>query len=137
MCDKNLNFIGQLFKENENVKPWKDVKIEFHFKDTQKIYWLQIIDAVPKSWKDAILKDKGNAKNLVIFDHHIVRKSQICSLSKLTSKELYLSLVDANTVKPTAQDYFENLFESSDFNWKKIYSNSKHYFGYKGAYVPA
>ena len=84
---------------------------------------------MPKSWKDAILKDKGNAKNLVIFDHHIVRKSQICSLGKLTSKELYLTLVDANTVKPTAQDYFENLFESSDFNWKKyIYSNSKHYF---------
>ena len=76
---------------------------------------------MPKSWKDTILKDKGNAKNLVIFDHHIVRKSQICSLNKLTSKELYLILVDANTVKPTAQDYFENLFESSDFNWKKIY----------------
>ena len=122
MCDKNLNFIGQLFKENENVKPWKDVKIEFHLKDTQKIYWLQIIDALPKSWKDAILKDKGNAKNLVIFDHHIVRKSQICSLSKLTSKELYLTLVDANTVKPAAQDYFENLFESFDFNWKNIYN---------------
>ena len=58
-------------------------------------------------------------KKLVIFDHHIVRKSQICSLNKLTSKELYLILVDANTVKPTAQDYFENLFESSNFNWKK------------------
>ena len=57
----------------------------------------------------------------VIFDHHIVRKSQICSLSKLTSKELYLTLVDTNTVKPAAQDYFENLFESFDFNWKKIY----------------
>ena len=117
--DKNLNFIGQLFNENGNIKPWEDIKIEFHLKDTQKIYWLQIIDALPKSWKDAILKDKGNAKNLVIFDHHIVRKSQICSLNKLTSKELYLILVDANTVKPTAQDYFENLFESSDFNWKK------------------
>ena len=30
-------------------------------------------------------------------------------------------LVEANTVKPTAQDYFENLFETSQFNWKKIY----------------
>ena len=58
-------------------------------------------------------------------------------VNKVTSRKLYLILVDANTVKPTAQDYFENLFESSDFNWKKnIFSNSKHYFGYKGAYVP-
>ena len=30
-------------------------------------------------------------------------------------------LVETNTFKPTAQDYFENLFETSQFNWKKIY----------------
>ena len=60
-------------------------------------------------------------KTFKTFDHHILRKSQICSLNKLTSKELYLILVDANTVKPTAQYYFENLFESSDLTWRKIY----------------
>ena len=76
---------------------------------------------MPKLWKDIILKDKGNAKSLVVFDHQIVRKSQICSFNKLTSKELYLILVVANTIKPTSQDYFENLFESCNFNWKKIY----------------
>ena len=70
------------FFSDKNV-PWKDLKIEFHLNDTHKIYWLQIIDAMPKTWKDIILKEKGNAKNLVIFDHHIVRKSQICSLKKL------------------------------------------------------
>ena len=69
--------------------------------------------------KDITLKDKGNAKNLVIFDHHILRYSQICCLNKRTSKEFYLILVEANTVKPTAQDYFENLFETSQLNWKK------------------
>ena len=72
-------------------------------KDTHKIYWLQIIDALPKTWKDVILKDKGNAKYLVIFDHHVVRNSQMRSLEK----ELYLILVEVKAVKPTAQDYFE------------------------------
>ena len=115
--DKNLNFIGQLFNDNGSIKPWGDIKIEFHLKDTQKMYWLQIIDALPKWWKDTILF----TILFVIFDHHIVKKSQICSLNKFTSKELYLILVDANTDKPTAQHYFENLFESSNFNWKKIY----------------
>ena len=120
--DKNLIFIGQLFNDNGNIKPWKDLKIEFHLKDAHKIYWLQIIDALII---DIILKDKGNAKNLVSFNHHIVRNSQICSLNKLTSKELYLILVEANTVKLTMQDYFENLFETFHFNWKKyIFSNS-------------
>ena len=117
--DKNVNFIGQLFNENGNIKPWEDIKIEFHLKDTQKIYWLQIIDALPKSWKDAILKGKRNSKKLVVFDHHIVRKSQICSLHKLTSKELFLILIDANAVKPTAQDYLESLFKSSGFKVHK------------------
>ena len=101
---------------NGNIKLLEDIKIEFHLRETHKIYWLQITDALPKSWKDIILKDKVNAKNLVIFDHHIVRKSQICSLNKLTSILFY-----TNTVKPTAQDYFENLFWSSELNWKKIY----------------
>ena len=64
---------------------------------------------------------KGNAKGIIIFDHHIVRNSQILSFNKGTIKELYLILVEANTVKLAVQDYFENLFEASQFNWKKIY----------------
>ena len=57
----------------------------------------------------------------VTFDHHIVRNSQIGSLNKVSSKEIYLILVDTNTVKPTAQDYLEKFFDSSEFNWEKIY----------------
>ena len=95
-----------MFNDNGNIKLWEDIKIEVHHKDNKKIYWFQIIYALTKSWKDTILKDKWNAKN-----------------NKLTSRKLYLILVDVNTVKPTAQDYFEDLFESSEFNWKKC-SNS-------------
>ena len=79
--------------------------MKFHLKDTHKIYWVQIIDALLKSWKDIILKDKENTKNVVIFDHHVASKFKICSLNKLTSKEIYLILVNTNTVKPTVQDY--------------------------------
>ena len=49
--NKNFNLIDQLFNDNGNIKPWEDIKIEFFLKDTQKIYWLQIIDALLKSWK--------------------------------------------------------------------------------------
>ena len=30
-------------------------------------------------------------------------------------------LVEANTLKPTAQNHFENLFETSQFKWKNMY----------------
>ena len=97
----------------------KDFKKKSHLRDTHKIYWLQIIDALPKTWKGITLKDKGNGKKLAVFDHHFVKNCQIYNLNKLTSKELYLILVEANTVKPTVQNYFENLFETSQFNWQK------------------
>ena len=83
------------------------------------MYLLQIIDVLLNTRKDIVLKDKGGTKNLVTFDHHIVRNSQICSSNKLTTSELYLILVDINIVKPTAQDYFENLFETFQLNWKR------------------
>ena len=52
-----MNFRGQLFNDNGNMKALEDIEIE----DTHKIYLLQTIDALPKLWKDVILKDKGNA----------------------------------------------------------------------------
>ena len=70
-------------------------------------------------------KTKEKQKNLIILDHCIIRKFQICSLTNLTCKVLHLILVDANTVKSTAQDYFENHLETSQFNWKKnVFSKS-------------
>ena len=39
-----------------------------------------------KDVKGIVLKDKGNANNLVNFDHYVIRKSQICRLWKLISK---------------------------------------------------
>ena len=57
---------------------------------------MKIIDALPKTWKDIILKGKGN-------------------------KELYLILVEVNAVKLTVQHYFEKFFKIFQFNWKKLY----------------
>ena len=58
-----------------------------------------------KTWKDIILKSNRTENNLVIFDQRIIRKSEMCTINKLTSKELYLIPVDANAVNATAQDF--------------------------------
>ena len=73
-----------------------------------------------KTSKDNILKDKDNARNLVVFDHHIVRKYEIYSVKKYTTTMLYLTLVDNNFVRAIAQDYFENLFETSHMFQYKV-----------------
>ena len=61
--DKNLNFIGQLYNDNESIKPWKDFKIELHLRDTHKIYWSQIIDDLSKAWKRYYIERQGMQKN--------------------------------------------------------------------------
>ena len=88
-----------MFNDNGNIKPGKDLEIEFHLKDTHKICCLQIIDALPKTWKDIILKDTGNTKNLV---KNIVRKSHICTLNKLTSKSKIYFLIRNTTLNTKA-----------------------------------
>lgn len=74
-----------------------------------------------KTSKDIIWKDKDNARNLVVFDHHIVRKYDIYSVKKYTTTMLYLTLVDNNFVRAIAQDYFENPFETSRMFQYKVY----------------
>ena len=107
--------------------------MEFNFKDTHKICWLQIIDALPETWNDITLKGKENTKSLVTFDHHIVRNSQIHSLNKLTSKELYLILVEANTVLNNILYHNKILFKFGKVTsprcfFCKLHKTSKHLF---------
>ena len=84
-----------MFNDKGKINPWENKKIELYLKDTHKIYCFQIIDALPKTRKDNFLKNKENAKDLVIFDHRIVRIAALC--------------------------FFENPFETPQLNWKKIY----------------
>ena len=36
-------FIGQVFSDNGKIKPWEDIKMEFHPKDTQKIFGYKLL----------------------------------------------------------------------------------------------
>ena len=97
------------------------IKVEFDLKNYQKFSWIQIVHALPKSWKLELGKDKGFAKKLVLFDHHLSINCHIYCLQKLTSKGLYQLYIDFNSCTPTAQYYFETYFQTTDFDWKNIY----------------
>ena len=60
------------------------------FQLTQKLYfkWFQLIYAIPKSWKLAILNDKGNCQNIVYLNHHLIKNNEILLIEKLIPKEL-------------------------------------------------
>ena len=60
------------------------------FQLTQKLYfkWFQLIHAIPKSWKLAVLNDKGNCQNIVYLNHHLIKNNEILVIEKLILKEL-------------------------------------------------
>ena len=81
--DKKINYISNLFDENTQ---WLSVNPKIHFK------WFQLIHAIPRPWKLAVLNNKGNCKNIYL-KHHLIKNSQILVIEKLIPKELYSLLL--------------------------------------------
>ena len=95
-------------------------KLEFNLLSLQFIY-NQIIQYIPKSWKDANLE---NIKNLVFEGHHLI-KSHIYYLKKLSSKEIHSILFESSDSKPSFQLYYKNIFQNSNLDWKTIFMLSR------------
>ena len=90
-----------------------------------KFKWFQLIHALPREWKEPISVHYGRLENLLIQDHHIIKKNQIlCQnqiLTKLNGNELYKIQIIIKYEKPTSQSYFEKIFKNSNLDWKAIY----------------
>ena len=76
---------------------------------------------VPGDTCQAISMHDGILENLLIQDHHLIKKNQILCLSKLNRNELYKIQIIIKYKKPTSQSYFEKIFKNSNFDWKTIY----------------
>ena len=81
---------------------------------------MQLINSIPLNWRN-IIKNNCSSTNLLLLNHHLVKKNNLISLDKLHCQELYNILVYISPHKPTSQIYFENLFRDPDLNWKEIY----------------
>ena len=87
-ADKKINFVNDLFDENGELKALQKILSDFQL--TQKSYfkWVQLINAILRPWKLAVLNDKGNCKNIYL-NHHLIKNNQILAIEKLIPKELY------------------------------------------------
>ena len=59
--------------------------------------------------------------DLLLFNHHLIKKNNLISFGKLYCRKLYNILVYTSPQKTTSQIYFENLFCEQELNWKEIY----------------
>ena len=75
MSRKDINYVGQLFKCDGKPKLWEELKNEFNLQGQLQFIYNQIIHSIPKSWKDALIANLENIKNLVFQGHHLIKKS--------------------------------------------------------------
>ena len=87
----------------------------------QYYFWIQLIKAIPKSWKEELRRSNRIPDALPVYDHHLIKKNQIYSLDKCNSKELYCLQISLNNSKTRSQLYFEDLFQIKDIDWKHLY----------------
>ena len=108
-ADKKTHFVSDLFDENGELKSCQ--KILSAFQLTQKSYfkWFQLIHVIPRPWKLAVLNNKGNCKNIIYLNNHLIKNNQILAIEKLIPKELYSLSTVLKNEPPMSQKYFCNI----------------------------
>ena len=57
--ERNINFVGQLFKTDGTVKPSKQLQEGYGLGNKLKFKWIQLIHSLPKQWIEQIFIDSG------------------------------------------------------------------------------
>ena len=123
LADKGINYVGQLSYTNGALKVWYVFKNKFRLSKNSHFYWIQLNNAIPKSWKENLYKGDKKIHDLTFTRHHIIKMYQIYSLTKCNSKELYSPQASLNDSKTKSQIYFEKLVQNN----KKKRSNGNVY----------
>ena len=67
--------MGQLFQNRQQIKKWDEQETEFDLIENEKIVIIQITHALPDSRKEFLRNYTESIDNLVIQDHHLIKKN--------------------------------------------------------------
>ena len=86
---ENINHISDLLKNNGKLRSWEDLRAKLDLGGNKKFYCIQIIHTISRARKEVFLECGDNINNLVINEHHLIKKHRIYYLVKLNRRELY------------------------------------------------
>lgn len=75
------------------MKNWTRVKNEYYLLKSKGFQWVELVDGLKTHWKQSIREQNTNLNSLSLYDH---QKSQVYSVGKLNSMELYNILISGN-----------------------------------------
>ena len=74
LANQGINHARQLFNEKDMTKAWLDIKTQFNLSNKQHYFWIQSINAIPKSWKEELRRNNRIPDALSVYDHHLIKK---------------------------------------------------------------
>ena len=85
----------------------------------------QLKNAIPPRWKQIIFDYSDINQEDLCKNHHVIKVARILPLDKLSSKEIYSTLISNIANKRTSNIHFEKLFENTTLDWNKINLSSR------------
>lgn len=115
-------FVHDIFDNSGLIFTWQHIKRSFGLSSHLWIKYYGLISAIPHNYKEYMKKSRSNYSRPNYQDLILKLKSTEIEIKDITSKKVYLHLVEEKQLVPTAQAYFENRYNLSDIPWTKIYS---------------
>ena len=81
---------------------------------------MQLVNAIPSTWKNNLEHPDTYSQNLILLDHHLVQSNSF-DIEKFESRELYCIINSSCNNKPTSKIYFEKKFEGHLYITTKSY----------------
>ena len=73
LANQGINHVGKLFNENGMAKAWLDIRTEFNSSNKQRFFSIQLINGIPKSWKEELRRSNRIPDALSLYDHHLIK----------------------------------------------------------------
>ena len=115
-------FVGDLYRTNK-LMSWQSFKQKFELSNKDFFKWRQIINAIPREWKNLIENEKTalNPPNC----QHLLHLTRAIPLDKLTAKFCYILKILQIKEKPTSQRTILTKIGEDEIDWKNAYINAR------------
>ena len=106
-CEKGVDFVSHIMKENGEIKSWNDLKNKFRFEQQLYFKQMQLVNTTPSNWKNNLKHSDVYSQNLILFDHHLVKSNSLFNIEKVEPRELYYIINSSRNNKPTLQSLIQ------------------------------
>ena len=121
-----INHVADLFINQHQIH-WPSVKSKFNLAEKLHFKWLQLVKVISDKWANIIKTGIGSTQGLNNEKFSVMIDSSHVSITQLTSKCIYMHIVNKIATVPTAQRWFKHNLKSEqnqdsyNFDWNKIY----------------